>query len=382
MTAHVLYGSFTSPTQIQNVVVEGVRIDRGRQDFTSAVSSNRASFRIVYDSSAGTFDPTTLELGKYVQIQYFTPAGYNLFGGVVTDLSFDKDTAQVTAVSDGLSRLGRATFDLPGLSGTVWQTLGDLYNLFLTPLYRNLGPPGLVFSVNPNELVSIAAVTDASPISVLQQLAASAPNSFLFEGLSGQLTLYDESYFRPSTWPVAPVTLNADEIVDDWSATKTIGEKVNRAEVTYNSGTVADEDLLDQDDFGVFSANVTTFLTGLSDAEQIAERTLANFADPGWQISALTIPVHTLSTARQNVVTALGVGQLVDIPELYPGLPTRYVVQGISDNLGQIRFERTLYLADWTLFRPAQAWNDVDAALEWQDVDVSVTWADLVRDWI
>jgi len=290
----------------------------------------------------------------------------------------------VTAVSDGLSRLGRGTLSTYVFTGSVYATLVDLYNDQLVDLYPNLNPPGLVCSANATEQVEIELLSPgSSPISVLTELASSAPNSFLFEGLSGQITLYDQSYFRPSTWPAAPVVLTGDEIVDDWSMTKTIGEKVNSSEVVWTGGTAVDNDTLDQDNFGTYSSSISTYLVNEADADLIAERTLANFADPGWQISAITIPVHTLSTSRQNTITgSIQVGTIVDIPELYPGLPTRYVVQGISDVLGQTRFERTLYLADWTLLRPAETWDDVTSTLAWQDVNASIIWTDLVREWI
>jgi hypothetical protein len=76
------------------------------------------------------------------------------------------------------------------------------------------------------------------------------------------------------------------------------------------------------------------------------------------------------------------IGTVVDIPELYTGLPTRYVVQGITDSIGRDFWERTFYLADWELFRPAQWWSDVPAAIKWDDVDPALTWDDMITEWI
>lgn len=384
MTVHVLYGSGGSPAALEDYTLQGVQIDRGRQDFTSAVSSNRASFQLVYDSSLGTVDPTTLKLGEFVLIQYFSPSGWNLFGGLITDLSFDKDLVRVTAVSDGLSRLGRGNIPtIATLTGNFTTAFAYLYNTYLVTLY----PPGRdpLFTVGGVATqVQIPALTNASGASVLATLCASAPNGFLFEGLSGRLTFEDESYFRPSTWPAYwPVAVNANEIVDDWQMTKTIGQKVNSAQVTYTSGTVTETDTYDVGVFGLFESSTTTYQTNAVDAQNLADRQVANFTDPGWQISAITIPVHTLSSLRQDVIVGLiQVGTVIDIPELYTGLPTRYVVQGITDRLGQTLFERTLYLADWELFRPAQTWDDIPAGVDWTDVDPALTWDEMITDWI
>lgn len=385
MTVHVLRGpSYGPQVQIQDVVIQDVQIDRGRQDFTSAVSSNRASFQLVYDSSAGTLDPTTLELGEFIQIQYFTPAGYNLFGGLITDVAFDKDVARITAVSDGLSRLGRATADFPELYGDVDGALSYYYTNVIVDLYPTGGDPGLISGPYASGSVHIPAATNASPLTVYQTIAASNANSFLFEGLSGQLTYYDSSYFRPATWPAYfPIALNSNEIVDEWQMTKTIGQKTNRASVTYDAGTVVAESTLDVATFGLYETQIATYAYELADAQLIADRQLANFTDPGWQISAITVPVHTLSTVRQNVIVGqIQIGAVIDIPELYTGLPTRYVVQGISDRLGQTLFERTLYLADWELLRPAQTWDDVPAGVDWTDVDPALTWDQMISEWI
>lgn len=384
MTVAVLYGSGGSPAALEDYTLQGVQIDRGRQDFTSAVSSNRASFQLVYDSSLGTVDPTTLELGEFVEIQYFTPAGFALFGGLITDLSFDKDVVRITAVSDGLSRLGRGNIpSITGFANVFWLAFTGLYTNYLLPLYPPGRYPTIVVGQDQTP-VTIPTLTNASGASVLATLCASAPNGFLFEGLSGQLTFYDQSFFRPSTWPAGwPIAVNANEIVDDWQMTKTIGQKVNSAQVTYTSGTVTETDTYDVGLFGLFESSTTTYQTNAADAQNLADRQVANFTDPGWQISAITIPVHTLTAARQNVIVgSIQVGTVIDIPELYTGLPTRYVVQGITDRLGQTLFERTLYLADWELFRPAQTWDDVPAGVDWTEVDPALTWDEMITDWI
>lgn len=372
-------------TNVRDYVLQGIQLNFGRQDFTSSVSSNRASIRFVYDSSIGSIDPTTFGLGNEIRVDNVAQ-GFGLFGGLITDVSFDKDTLQVTAVSDGFSRLGRGTIDsITTFGGEFDDVFTDLYNNYLNDLWGAAGGPGVIVGqLGPvPELVTVPTLTNASGITVLQTVAASAPNGFLFEGPGGQLYFKDANYFRPSTWPVPPFTITGDEIVNDWQMTKTIGTKVNRAQVDYASGTATAEDAADIASFGVYETSLATYATDLTNAQNIADRQVANLTNPGWQISAITIPLAPLSTVRQlQYINQTVIGTVVDIPELYTGLPTRYVVQGITDSIGRDFWERTFYLADWELFRPAQWWSDVPAAVEWDDVDPALTWDEMITEWI
>ena len=55
-------------TNVRDYVLQGIQLNFGRQDFTSTVSSNRASIRFVYDSSIGSIDPTTFGLGNEIRV--------------------------------------------------------------------------------------------------------------------------------------------------------------------------------------------------------------------------------------------------------------------------------------------------------------------------
>jgi hypothetical protein len=370
--------TFISGTEISASTLEGVTITTGRQDARSSVNPTTCSVSILYDSDLGTYDPSLYEIGEIIRVQTLTPSGYlDRFYGRITDLQFDKYVLTITGVTDGISRFGRFIADFDYGSGDTGDVLTNAYVGSIAPNYPTA--PAYSFDTGVT-YVTTPALTNFSPAEFVQRLVASEPNSMFYERVDGALFLRDQEWFRSA---VPDLTFLSTEIADTWQVTKRIGDKINSAVVDYDGGSTSYTETADTALYGKIQTSISTYCDAAADALNLATRTVKNYVEPGWTLPEITVPMSPLTSARREVIRAnSSISNLVEIPVLTPGLNTKYVIQGYTERLGRYSWDITLYLADWSLFRPAQNWNDIVSGITWAATPVSISWDDMLKDWI
>lgn len=376
MTVKVLIGA----VEVQASTLEGVTITTGRQDARSAITPTTCSVTILYDSDLGTYDPSTYQIGTLLRVQVSTPSsGYlDRFYGRITDLQFDKYVLTITGVTDAISRFGRFAADFDYGSENTGTLLTLAYLGSIVPGYPSGAPSygfdsGVTYCTTP-------ALTNTTPAEFVTQLVASEPNSMFYEAPGPALYFRDGNSFR-SDVPV--ITFSTTEIADQWQVTKRIGDKINSAVVEYDAGNVTYTETADTATYGKIQTSISTYCDAAADALNLATRTVKNFYDPGWTLPEITLNMSALSAARRETIRGSGaVAALVEIPSLAPGLNNKYVIQGYTERYGRVSWDLTFYLADWTLFRPAQNWENITSGITWSAVPVYVSWDDMLRDWI
>jgi hypothetical protein len=370
---------------ITQYVVDGVEIRYGRTDVRTTVADpTSCTFDVVRNSSIGTLVAETIEIGQTVTVEVTVPAGTRRrFTGQVTDVQLSRDTATVIAVSGLLDRLGRATIPISTAAGT--SATGSA----ITALAAEITSSG-VWSSTPATVTASAGTVDvtvspSAEIGALEALAAvagSEPAGALWERLSPPSIVFSDQEDRRSV--IADITLTPADVGFGYVAARRVGEKANRAVVSWTGGTVDETVPADVSLNGQYTIDYTTWLADESDATYLALRALGNYVSPDWSFDELFVPVTALSDAQKWTLAQLEVGSVLRVsPAIEPALPTRWFVEGWSETLGPTRWEITFYVSDVRLSRAPQRWSDVDPLITWSDVNTTgTTWIEACRIYI
>lgn len=376
--------------QIQDYVLDDVEIVYGRRTVDETVSPTSAGISLLLDSSLGTFDASSIDLGDLIRIGVkITPAGdrRTRFSGGITDISINKDSMDIVAVSSSMSRYG--LFSLTAAFTSPFTTAGMLASAiannadpsapsFVRDLPRtnffavgsfNLDPD---FQIGQNALEALYLTIQSEPFGFLYE-------EFITEGL--------RSTAQNSRKVKTPhFILSGDEILDDWQVQKSVTSQVTRAVVNYanglSTGYTATTGL------GEIEKTYDTIIQDLANADTYALYMVGKGQNLPYEIPSITIPIGILPTARQEELIAttdlngLRINKYVRIPEIRSYIQTEYFVEGWTENLSRSRWNLTLNLSSVGRSRWFQAWEDVTATLKWEDVEATRKWQTLENDWI
>jgi hypothetical protein len=115
-------------------------------------------------------------------------------------------------------------------------------------------------------------------------------------------------------------------------------ELVNQAIVTGPNGTAVSEDLSSQARFGITALEIDTVLSSLAGQEGLADFVIARYSQPEYRFRSLTTNLLGLSTAQQDDVLGLEIGDQVDVSftpnRIGAPVSIRNRIIGVSHDIG------------------------------------------------
>jgi hypothetical protein len=367
-----------------------ITTDYGRKTIDETVDPSSCQLEFLLDSSLGTFDTTDVDLGYLIRVRV-NITGYLQnrirFLGMVTDISIDRETLSITAVSQLISRYGKYVLPTPvttnNTAGYVAQAIANAANAgipnnIISPSSGNYWAEG-IFQLDAD----FQAGTNA--LEALQTTVSSEPFGFLYEEFDANGMRSTDQTTRSKLIP--DFELTGDEILDDWQVGKKVNSQVTEAIVNYVGGTVT---YTLPSNFGELQRTYDTIIVSQADAEEYAFANCVRGVNLRYEIPQITIPVATMSSVRQNQLIGkdylaqdgIRINSLIRIPVIRSYIETDYFVEGWTERISKHRWDMTLHLSDANRTRYFQKWNQVTALLEWQDVEATTTWDDLIYEWI
>lgn len=320
-------------------VLEGVTIRYGRENVTDQVPSMTATLTLL----AAGVPPAPIALRDLVQIGV---DGVPVFYGKVTDRVVATEYADagtvgtlqtITAVGP-LADLGRTIFqdfgvfveETDGLRAKVIAFSGGLRDHPIGTLstgYKIANAPWSFDSYLGSGLDAFDAgtvtllgepATAVSTLELFHAVANSAGAPGVYETPAGRIGYCDAR--RRTVAPTA-LTLDAATINADLAYGSRIGDLLNTTTVTYGSpaATVTATVAASVSAYGEISSSITTTLATLTDAQKIAEQSIAGRATPRDNLESLTVQLDhpDLSPLTRAALLGLGFGS----PLTVTGLP-------------------------------------------------------------
>lgn len=383
-------------TDVSNLALNEVSISYGRQTIDQYVDPSSCSITFLLDSSLGEFDFDAFDLGYLVRIRAVVegtpppplpgvPTDRIRFLGNVTDMAIDRETMTVTAVSQLISRYGK--YLLPTavtLSSTAGYICQDIANAALP------GVPNYVFGAAANYWAAGTFALDAdfpagtNALEALLVTAMSEPYGFIYEDFNQEGMRSNDQNTRTQTLP--DFTLTGDEIIDEWEVSKSVTSQLSKVIVNYTGGNSTSYNV--PNSLGELEKTFDTIIISLAQANEFAQMNAARGLNLRYEIPKLTIPLATLSSARQRelldsfLVDGIQINSFIRIPQIRPYVQRDYFVEGWSETISKHRWDWTLHLSDIGRSRYFERWNQIGAAVKWEDLQATQTWADLYYDWI
>lgn len=385
------------------VTLDGVSITWGRQDLSAPPAPSTCTVTLLRDDQlTAPIEPDLFTIGSELTVTvtpqrsavhgviledwitdtYLDPdtqPAMTRFSGRVTDVTVTRDTVELVAVSRLLSSLARLDTEFPAAPGPVElvAAVGDALTHVageLAPVTVTLGPP-TVFTVDPDASGPVNAAT------YVQDLAGVIPGGAVWESPDGLELRYTVGN-RATNDPL--VSIRADEVGEEWTLTKTVGDRRNVVTVEWLSGTVVAEDATDIAVHGRYPLELAAPLDNATDATTVGRLQLVAGTNPSWRLDSLNVPLAALAPWRQaQLVAGLVPDVMLEVPELVDGVQVFYFLEGWDEILGPQRWDLTLYLSDANLTRPPQPWDDAAAYGTWDEmVPSGLTWDDLLTTWI
>jgi len=333
--------------------VKSVQIRRGRNreqdEFNTGVANLTAR------NELRTFDPAyaagpyfgNIVPGKRVTI---TAGGYTRFDGLVDDWNYNyplsKDSTVQFDVVDALAQLGNRNFD--AWTTTAGQTAG-------ARLSSICDRPEVVFPATRSFETGTATlqadnVTWGSNVLNYAQLVTKADYGKLFASRDGVLTFLGSAHTYTGVGaPVfsdagTPGSIEYSGVEIDYG-TELLFNRVSVDATGFIKQTV--EDAASINSYGVKTLSLANLpLASELQALTLAQYLLALYKQPTSRFSAVTVPLHGLDTAQQNLVLALDIGSVVRVIYTPNGVSTAVdqfcVIDGFDETIGPLFHNMTL----------------------------------------
>lgn len=362
-------------TDVSGETIANVQITYGRRNPYSEFQATMCTVSLVRGATLSTVDLADLAIGGDLVVNVDNGTTYRRFDGIVTDYSVDYRTINVVATS---RRCLNTQWAMPAVSvdGAIGAELFAEYSLIGTgvPIFGAYVDTGTV---------DVKITSNAGPwISQVRQIVNSERSGTLHEKLVATGTQIAFGDANRRRYGLIDLTLTADELGLDWGLAIDDSQWVNQVTVTspnHADYTVDNSDPLGTN-FGVQIKPLTvdTALKNYDDMVSMADQLAYNRARSLWAGDTITVPMHALSTARQDdVLAATEVSSAWQLPTLTPGAPTLTFLEGYRERITNSTWTISAYLSDQRVTGQPERWQDVDPAIAWQDVDAALTWASL-----
>ena len=298
--------------------VVSVNTNRGKSRQLDKFTAGQAN--IVFNKQDRAFDPLNTSSPYYGQIipkrtTRVTPSGSAVFYGVIDDWNLEYDiSGRSTAgavISDGFTLLAQQVLTAhtatSQLSGARINAVLDRSTVDWSATFRDIDAGQTTLQAD--------VVTDSTNALEYLQLVNQSEPGKLFIGKNGYVTFRDRVD--------APTSSNLVTFADDGTGIKFTGvDIVYGSELLYNfiqieranGGTATASDSDSQNSYGVVALVQEGLLMNTdSDAASLASFLLSKYAEPEYRFDSLTVALEDLSTANQNSVLGLEIGDIVRI---------------------------------------------------------------------
>lgn len=310
------------------------------------------------------------------------------FYGTIVDVQLDRYTYTITAVSlmAWLVKY-QAGYSNPFAEGPAYQGVVVSTGQNVDAFTSNLLP------VNPQVNADTGENTCSwwydqgtySPWEMAQAFTAGETSGVLGEdfltdttGFGYEIRFTDATARRETT---PQLVLTETEILWDWTVEQQVSDKVTQLTVSslgneYLGWPAGSTVFTDNTDTPGFSFSLAASYSDAESIRKVGTSIVGLQAIPGYRLHRITIPMSTLTDTRQNaIMDAIKLSALIEIPELMPGFPTLYFVEGTTENVAQPDgWTLDLHVSEASLTHPPDRWIDVDPTLTWATVSPSLEW--------
>jgi hypothetical protein len=181
------------------------------------------------------------------------------------------------------------------------------------------------------------------------------------------------------------ITLPGNAVVWEPVWTSTSSTIINEATISY--GTSNPQDTYTATDsasivtYGYRSAEITTGLANLADAQTRAGTIITAQADERWQVGQIDVYMDYLDAATHAAMLQVQPGArilLTDLPQPSPWTEFLGVVEGYGETFDPIGHRMTLSLSDPRYSNAGVSWGEAPTAATWATIPASNTWADII----
>jgi fermentation-respiration switch protein FrsA (DUF1100 family) len=404
-----IYRIKVNGTTATSATLAGLTITSGRTDIYSQPIAGYCNLTLIEtNESAINYD---INDSVTVEVQNSSGTYVNLFGGFITDVTIQIQTAGSTATSQriniiavgALARLARAVYtgnvahqfdgdriyDL--LEGVLFDTWAEVpgaltWNTYdATTQWQNAQNTGFGEIDQPGdyELHSQTGLNDT--VYNLASAYASSGLGYLYEDAQGRIGYADSTHRGTYLATYGYVDLDGNHAyAPNLQITKRAGDIRNSITVSYggtSSSTVSDSDAASITLYGELASTVTTTLRHQADAENQAAFYLLIRAYPQYLMRQITFPVHSTEIDNSDRDALLGVfmGQplnIVNLPANMVNGEFQGFVEGWTWTASYNRLDLQMTISPIAFSLQAFRWNSVPATEYWNTLSSTLEWID------
>lgn len=395
-------------TDVTDITLVGFTITSGRNDINAPTQPGYANLNLI--NLNNTVYPFSINTSITIEVQDSTAAYVPIFGGRISDIAVQVQSAGSTAVVTRLNitalgalyRLQRALFDgnlaealdggqildlLDNLLLNSWNELSPAEtwaNYDATETWANASNIGLG-EIDAGEYTMVSRQITDSYISTIANEIAQSAGGYLYEDANGLIGYADASHRQDYLVANGYVELDANHALSAGvSSIQRQGDIVNKLTVDYgnnfnNSYTAEDAD--SQSDYGLYAEQINSYIKGQTDAEDFADRVIQLRARPQARFQSITFPIH--STEIDDTDRDALIGVFMGLPIRLSNLPAnitggqfegfvegwtwRSSVNGIFLTLTASPTSYNAVAQRWDQVNAAETWNSILSTLEWEN---------------
>ena len=395
-------------TDVTGITLVGFTISSGRKDINAATEAGYCNLTLI--NTDNSYYAFTVNTAITIEVKDASGDWVVLFGGRISDISFEVNLAGSTAVVTriniialgALFRLQRALFDgnlTEDLDGDqILQLLQDLLlnnwnevppaetwaNYDPTTTWANAEDVGLG-EIDGGEYTMVSRQITDSYISGIANSIAQSAGGYLYEDANGNIGYADASHRQDYLVANGYTDLDANHALSAGIASVARqGDIVNKVTIDYgnnfNSSYTA-QDTGSQSTYGLYAEQLNSYIKNQNDAEDFADRVIALRAFPRERFQSITFPVHSteiddtdrdallnifmgLPIRLNNLPPNISLGQFEGFVE---GWTWRSSVNGLFITITASPTAYNAVAQQWAQVNAAETWNSILNTLEWQD---------------
>lgn len=397
-------------TDVTDITLVGFTISSGRTDINAPTQPGYINLNLI--NLNNTVYPFSINTAITVEVQDSTAAYVPIFGGRISDIAVQVQSAGSTAVVTRLNitalgalyRLQRALFDgnlaedLDG--GQILELLDELLlnswnelppaetwaNYSATETWANASNIGLG-SIDSGEYTLVSRQITDSYISTIANEIAQSAGGYLYEDANGLIGYADASHRQDYLVANGYVELDANHALSAGiSSIERQGDIVNKVTIDYGNNfnnSYTAEDLDSQSDYGLYAEQLNSYIKGQSDAEDFADRAIQLRARPQARFQSITFPLHSpeIDDTDRDALIGVSMGlpiRLSNLPANITGGQFEGFVEGWTWRSSVNGIFLTLTASPTSYNAVAQRWNQVNAAETWNSILNTLEWEDAI----
>lgn len=397
-------------TDVTDITLVGFTITSGRTNINTPTQPGYANLNLINVNNA--VYPFTINTGITIEVQNSASNYVPIFGGRISDIAVQVQSAGATAVITRLNitalgslyRLQRALFDgnltedLDG--GQMLQLLDELLlnswneippaetwaNYDPTETWANASNIGLG-EIDAGEYTLVSRqITDSYISNIANEIAQSA-GGYLYEDANGLIGYADASHRQDYLVANGYTDLDANHALSAGIASvERQGDIVNKFTIDYGNNfnnSYTAQDAASLSDYGLYAEQINSYIKGQTEAEEFADRVIQLRARPQARFQTITFPIHSPEIDNNDRDALIGVFmglpiRLNNLPPNVTGGQFEGFVEGWTWRSSVNGLSLTLTASPTSYNAVAQRWDQVNAAERWNSILTTLKWEDAI----